>query len=342
MTLGLSMLTAGVSTRANLISYWNTNFGILNNAVIATGVSGGQTIYGGTGANNNLVFYTTSNATKGKFGFGVSPSEKMDCALGTDGVLQLQSGLTGVAGDKAGIRFKHSAAGHYTAIRSITTASTPGYQNPRLGFFTQAADTYLPADLTERMSILASTGYTGFGVTAPEKMIHIHHTSDPVIYLTDGSSSKWWLHGKATGTTQQFGIYDGTATTYRLLINSAGLVTISALYASGNVSALTFTDRTEAFQGSALSDIEKIKTTGKGDLDHATLPEFAVMPYQDESGEWWPGRSLGAMISILVKATQERSAQYAAAIADRDAKIEKLESRIAALEKTIAAPAKKE
>ena len=144
------------------------------------------------------------------------------------------------------------------------------------------------------------------------------------------------LFGDGTGWKFCIGKRSDDGATKFLTITDAG----DAIFLS-DVSALTFTDRTEAFPGSALSDIEKIKTTTKGDLDHATLPEFAISPYQDAKGEWWPGRSLGAMISVLVKATQERNAQFAAAVADRDAKIGKLESRIAALEKAIAAPAKK-
>jgi hypothetical protein len=51
-------------------------------------------------------------------------------------------------------------------IRNINTGGTPGYLNPRLGFFTQNASTYLPADRTEKMSILGN-GYVGVGTTTP-------------------------------------------------------------------------------------------------------------------------------------------------------------------------------
>ena len=42
-----------------------------------------------------------------------------------------------------------------------------------------------------------------------------------------------------------------------------------------NCSALSFTDRTDAFVGDALAEIKKIKATSEGKIDHETLPEFA-------------------------------------------------------------------
>jgi hypothetical protein len=45
-------------------------------------------------------------------------------------------------------------------------------------------------------------------------------------------------------------------------------------------------------------------------------------------GEWWPGRSLGDMVSVLTVAIQQLAASYDAAIAERDGKIEALSQRI--------------
>lgn len=102
-------------------------------------------------------------------------------------------------------------------------------------------------------------------------------------------------------------------------------------WAAADVSALTFTDRTPAFVGDAIAAIRKIQATKKGEIDHATLPEFAVVPYQDAKGEWWPGRSLGDMVSVLTVAIQQLAVNYDAAIAERDSKIEELSKRIDAL-----------
>jgi hypothetical protein len=95
-------------------------------------------------------------------------------------------------------------------------------------------------------------------------------------------------------------------------------------YFAKDVSALTFTDRTPAFEGDALSELKKIK--GKnGKIDHATLPKMAQRETKeriytkDEKGNKIkdkdgkpiyedikvPGRDLGAMISILTVAVQQ-------------------------------------
>jgi len=56
------------------------------------------------------------------------------------------------------------------------------------------------------------------------------------------------------------------------------------VYVSGDVSALTFTDRTPYFDGDALAAIKNIK--GKdGEIDHATLPEFARRTLQRKETE---------------------------------------------------------
>ncbi|MCK9571377.1 hypothetical protein M0R72_20680 [Candidatus Pacearchaeota archaeon] len=234
------------------------------------------------GASNraNLISYWNSNA------------DILDTLVQiVDYEARVGSANSGLVGDTTGIRFSHSGWTAYgTAIRSIVTIATPGYQNPRLGFFTQAHNTYLITDMIERMSILADTGYIGMGgITAPVCGLELPNAA----------------------TTGKIKCYD--------------------IYAHNNVSALTFTDRTPQFTGDALAAIRKIKATEKGEIDHATLPDFAVNPYQDERGEWWPGRSLGDMVSVLTVAIQQLAVNYDAAIAERDLKIEKLSKRIDAL-----------
>jgi hypothetical protein len=113
-------------------------------------------------------------------------------------------------------------------------------------------------------------------------------------------------------------------------------------YATGDISALTFTDRTPAYEGDALAEIVAIKSV-HGEIDHETLPEFAqktitytefedridpktgkvatetvekidpatqqstweVVPIKDPVVKTAPGRDIGAMVSILTKAVQE-------------------------------------
>ena len=75
--------------------------------------------------------------------------------------------------------------------------------------------------------VTIKSGNLGIGTTAPANMkLQINDSSAPGIRLTDGSSSDWWIHGKAGGTTQRFGIYDNTASAYRFYIDNSGNVGI--------------------------------------------------------------------------------------------------------------------
>lgn len=55
------------------------------------------------------------------------------------------------------------------------------------------------------------------------------------------------------------------------------LEVVGDIYASGDVSALTFTDRTPFYEGDALAAIKNIKGVD-GHIDHASLPAFAQRP----------------------------------------------------------------
>jgi hypothetical protein len=99
------------------------------------------------------------------------------------------------------------------------------------------------------------------------------------------------------------------------------------IYSDGNISGQSFTDRTPAYSGDALSDVRKISAKD-GMIDHNTLPAIARATIMwterkhvlDESGKpkigvdgkieevkiekTEPGRDLGGMISVLTAAVQ--------------------------------------
>lgn len=96
-------------------------------------------------------------------------------------------------------------------------------------------------------------------------------------------------------------------------------------WCAANCSALSFTDRTDAFSGDALAEIKKIKPDSKGKIDHSTLPEFArhTRNEKDKKGKETivEERNIGNMVSILTVAIQQLTELN-----------EKLAARIAALE----------
>jgi len=114
-----------------------------------------------------------------------------------------------------------------------------------------------------------------------------------------------------------------------LLLGSDGNATFA-----GDVSAESFTDRTEGFVGDALSELRKIKIDEQGRIDHTTLPPFAIEPYVID-GEYWPGRNLGNMVSILVSAVCQLSEELekrAAQIDNLLTSVDQLNKRLSALE----------
>lgn len=122
---------------------------------------------------------------------------------------------------------------------------------------------------------------------------------------------------------------------------------VGAVYAGGNVSAASFTDRTPIFTGDALSVLAAIKDDGLGGIDHASLPPFAqktlIVTVLDEKGQIVkdktgqpltkeePGRDIGAMVSILTKAVQE----LVAVNGEQNARIGKLEETVINQQKQI-------
>jgi hypothetical protein len=123
--------------------------------------------------------------------------------------------------------------------------------------------------------------------------------------------------GRSTGNT------DAQAAIYDMTVDTDGNVWIL-----GNCSALSFTDRTDAFVGDALAAIAKIAADEKGNIDHSTLPEFAQAVYTDAEGREQAGRDIGNMVSILTKGIQEISdlmSEKDVKIADLTARLERLE-----------------
>lgn len=112
--------------------------------------------------------------------------------------------------------------------------------------------------------------------------------------------------------------------TDKMIIRSSGNVWIY-----GDCSALSFTDRTDAFVGNALAAIAKIAADEEGNIDHSTLPEFAQAVYTNAEGQEQAGRNIGNMVSVLTKGIQEMSDMMAKKdkeVSDLIARLEKLES----------------
>lgn len=89
-------------------------------ATLTIGVSGGQTVIGGTAASDPLNFVTTTNGTKGKFVFGVSNALVIDDAAGTFSV-----GIAAAQGVASPWTFNRTAnSGSFLEINNASTGSS--------------------------------------------------------------------------------------------------------------------------------------------------------------------------------------------------------------------------
>jgi len=121
----------------------------------------------------------------------------------------------------------------------------------------------------------------------------------------------------AAGATVAIG--DDVTMTSRFKIDSTGnvgigttsptqakLVVSGGIYVTGDVSALTFTDRTPFYDGDALSEIKLISGID-GEIDHSTLPEFVqvnktkiIYEKQNVSEEVF-NETLNKTISVIIE-----------------------------------------
>jgi len=128
-------------------------------------------------------------------------------------------------------------------------------------------------------------------------------------YITNSGLNMKWLYCESLTIRNRVSITSDSANSISL---NASTAYCTNLYAGGNVSADSFTDRTPFFEGDALSQIKGIRSTN-GELDHSSLPSFArktlkvkVKGKSDMSKEIeQDGRDLGAMISILTVGMQQ-------------------------------------
>lgn len=215
------------------------------------GRSGGQYLYGGTAANDDITIEGTSSGTKttsyvilqptsGNVGIGTTaPSSLFSVAKSGQGLISVQS-YSNTAGNAAGLVFEKSRSGTvnvHTVVQnaddlgqiyfagsdgsnSIIAASilgevdgTPGANDMpgRLSFWTTPDGS---STANERMRI-NSSGNVGIGTTAPDNNLEINSATGGTLRLTYNDS-------------------DGSATDYSTLgVGASGLTTLTTVDSDG-------------------------------------------------------------------------------------------------------------
>jgi len=185
-------------------SYYNSAPGIG-----AVGPYGGVTaglafyVYGSQANSRNEAMRIDSS---GSVGIGTtSPTSKLTVNTGASGNTATFSSGAATSGNHSGITINayniSGVAWYGSEIRNILTASAPSYLNPRLGFFTQDNNTHLPADRTEKMSILGN-GNVGIGTDSPAGRLHLRDTTPHLYIQSDDGQSAKLLFGDATDNSR--------------------------------------------------------------------------------------------------------------------------------------------
>lgn len=235
---------------------------------------------------------------------GTSLAVTGDLKTNTTGTIDVAAGKTVNIDDDVTIsaEFHVEAATHVN--QDLTSDASPIFVTVKLSGLT---DGYLPYHVNDATGLANSPIYTngtlvGIGTT-PVARLHVRASAN-IQQMTLGSSTGvgyaltsadggayglyMGVYGGGTSWIQG-GRTDSSTTAYNISLQaSGGSVSIGTatfiddeklrvngdIYSDGDVSALTFTDRTPYFDGDAIAALAAIQ--GKnGEIDHSTLPEFA-------------------------------------------------------------------
>jgi hypothetical protein len=151
----------------------------LTNPITGTGVSGQVAYFTGTSAissESNLFW----DATNDRLGIGIiTPNSNLQVVKGSSGNISSFTSdaldINNYSGITINSRVVSGVDWYGSEIRNINTNGTPGFLNPRLGFFTQDNNTFLPANRTEKLSILGN-GDVGINNNNPSFKLDVNGT----------------------------------------------------------------------------------------------------------------------------------------------------------------------
>lgn len=136
---------------------------ITNN--LSTGVSGGQSVIGGTASGNNLTLSSTSNATKGKILFGNSAYDEVNNSLGI-----------GTNAPSAKLEVRGGSDFWGLQVGNGTVGALFQVYGGNAGFVGFNGSAYNSLDIRSGIStqlFLATNGKVGIGTTSPGARVHL-------------------------------------------------------------------------------------------------------------------------------------------------------------------------
>jgi hypothetical protein len=192
---------------------------------------------GGTGSAGQVAYWSSSSvitgesnlfwdATNDRLGIGTAtPNTKLQIVTGSSGnTASFSSDATAIDNFSAitiNSRIVSGVDWYGSEIRNINTGGAPNFLNPRLGFFTQDNNTFLPAGRTEKLSILGN-GNVGIGTVNPLTNLQVGNGTQTSI---NGADNKIHI---ATNSTRS---------ALLTLANSSGGTTVEGQFESSAESA---------------------------------------------------------------------------------------------------------
>lgn len=167
---------------------------------LSTGVSGGQSVVGGTSSGNNLTLSSTSNATKGKILFGTSAYDEVNNRLGIGTTTPSELIHLYVPSGNAK-QLIEVAGGATTALnlKSGTNVWSLAHQN---SFHSgNLLLNFGGTNYTTNALEVTTTGNFGFGTATPSEAIHLYAPSGDRKILSEvagGATTAFILKGSST------------------------------------------------------------------------------------------------------------------------------------------------
>lgn len=309
---------------------------------VSAGASGGQTLCGGTGVDEELTLKGTADASKGTVNVdadlectgnsqlpSICGSDQEDGILTLCGTTDVSKGQVTIDSDlecsgSLGTTIKSSIKSYCDGLYSSSSSGvTNGDSHDHLGGDGAQIDHgglsgLSDDDHTIYLNLEGRTGHQAIsGVTTfepPNFDTSVFGDDFSGCIGTYGCFVGWnrsaqygetnFVNHRSGGLIGGFGFYEYNQVTddIDMLMHVKGN---GDVYVVGDLTADSYVDHTPSYDGDAITELKQV-TSIKGKIDHKTLPQFArTIKIDSRTGKETECRNIGNMVSVLTKAIQQ-------------------------------------